>query len=78
MESRSSGAGGVVAAPVEPPVDQILDPPPQRREGGRGGQGQGGHGQAAGATGRAGGGGQDHQIGQDQQRGDHRVGDGAG
>src|SRR5215211_3554283 len=72
------GAGGVVAAAVEAPVDQVLDPAAQRLEQGGGGQGQGGHGQAPRALGQAGGGGQDEQVGDDQQGGDQRVGDGPG
>jgi hypothetical protein len=41
------GTGPVVAAPVEPPVDRVLDAANQRLEGGRGGQGGGGHRQVA-------------------------------
>src|SRR5215207_2726511 len=71
------GAGGVVAAAVEAPVDQVLDPAAQGLEQGGGGQGGGGHGQAAGVAGQAGGGREDEQLGDDQQGGDQGVGDGA-
>ena len=70
------GVGGVVAAAVEAPVDQVLDPAPQRREQRGHGQGGGGHGQAARPLGELGGGRDDQQVGHDQQGGDHRVGDG--
>jgi hypothetical protein len=50
------GAGGVIAAAVGAPVDQVLDPAAQRLEGGRGDQGGGGHRQAASAAGQARGG----------------------
>jgi hypothetical protein len=40
---RFYGAVGVVAGPVEPPVDDALDPAADRVEQGGGGQGGGGH-----------------------------------
>jgi hypothetical protein len=70
------GAGGVIAAAVEAPVDQLLDPAPQRLEQGDGAQGDGGHREAARPLEQAGGRGQDQHIRQGQQGGDQRVSDG--